>query len=193
MSEIIAVTNRHLCHTDFLDVIRQLSQSDVDYIVLREQDLSIEEYTTLAKEVLDICRDKKCCILHTYVEAAKTLDVPYIHLPLKMLLNLKEEKPETFSFFRRIGASVHSREEAIQAWKAGAAYLTAGHVFATDCKKGVPPRGLEYIKEVSEAVPIPVYGIGGITRENMDMVVKAGAKGVCIMSGMMTGRDIVKK
>lgn len=194
MSEkIIAVTNRHLCPADFLDVIRRLSESDVESILLREKDLSQEEYTRLAEAVLDICRGKKHCILHTYIETARILHHPYIHLPLKTLASLKEEKPEQLSFFHKIGASVHSREEAVQAWKAGADYLTAGHVFATDCKKGVPPRGLSYINEVSGAVPIPVYGIGGITRGNMDQVIQAGAKGVCIMSGMMNGRDIVPK
>lgn len=182
---IIAVTNRHLCRGDFLEAIRRLADSDVDSIILREKDLSEEEYTRLADEVLNICGGKKRCILHTYIDVAKRLNCPYIHLPFSELLEMVQAEPEQRFPFLKIGASVHSKEEAIRAWKAGADYLIAGHVFATDCKKGVPPRGLDYIREVSRAVEIPVYGIGGITRENMAEVIQAGAKGVCIMSGMM--------
>ena len=182
---IIAVTNRHLCRGDFLETVRRLADSDVDSIILREKDLSEEEYTRLAETVLNICEGKKRCILHTYIDVAKRLNCPYIHLPLPELLQMAEAEPEQRFPFLKIGVSVHSKEESIRAWKAGADYLIAGHVFTTDCKKGVPPRGLGYIQEVSRAVEIPVYGIGGITRRNMAEVVRAGAKGVCIMSGMM--------
>lgn len=51
------------------------------------------------------------------------------------------------------------RKEAEQL---GASYLTAGHIYATDCKRGLPPRGLGFLKEVCREVSIPVYGIGGI-------------------------------
>ena len=193
MCKIIAVTNRNLCSGNFLDMIRRLSESDVESIILREKDLSEAQYESVAESVLAVCKGKKQCILHSYTEVAKKLQHPYIHLPLWKLLLLRQEQPAQLSGFKKIGASVHSSEEAIQAWKAGADYVTAGHVFVTDCKKGVPPRGLDYIREVSGTVPIPVYGIGGITRENMASVIQAGAEGVCIMSGMMTGEQIKQK
>ena len=86
----------------------------------------------------------------------------------------------------RIGTSVHSAEDAIYAMKHGAAYVTAGHVFATDCKKGLEPRGLHFLKDVCCNVDIPVYAIGGINENNMESCIKAGAAGVCMMSGYMT-------
>ena len=66
--------------------------------------------------------------------------------------------------------------------------MVAGHIYATDCKKGVPPRGIGFLKEVCDAVRLPVYGIGGIhfEPEQWRELVRAGAKGGCIMSGMMT-------
>lgn len=67
----------------------------------------------------------------------------------------------------------------------GCTYITAGHVFATDCKKGIPPRGLDFLKEVCENVSIPVYAIGGISSEVMTSVREAGANGACVMSGLM--------
>jgi thiamine-phosphate pyrophosphorylase len=84
--------------------------------------------------------------------------------------------------FTHIGTSVHSVREAIQAQKAGATVLTAGHIFETDCKKGLPGRGLDFLKNVSEAVTIPVYGIGGVTPDNLPALVEAGAAGGCMMS-----------
>ena len=79
-------------------------------------------------------------------------------------------------------------EEAIEAQKLGATYISAGHIFATDCKKDLPPRGLEFLKEDCNSVTIPVYAIVGIKLSDvqMDEIIKCGAKGGCIMSGMMS-------
>lgn len=69
----------------------------------------------------------------------------------------------------------------------GADYLTAGHIYQTDCKKGVPPRGLSFLREVCREIEVPVYAIGGIglCKAQIEEVMAAGAKGACIMSGMM--------
>lgn len=91
--------------------------------------------------------------------------------------------------FDLIGVSVHSVEEAIFAEKMGADYVTAGHIFLTDCKKGLAARGLPFLKNVCESVGIPVYAIGGITPDHVDDVLGAGAAGFCVMSGIM--RDSV--
>ena len=79
-------------------------------------------------------------------------------------------------------------KKAIEAQKLGATYISAGHIFATDYKKDLPPRGLEFLKEVCNSVTIPVYAIGGIKLSDvqMDEIIKCGAKGGCIMSGMMS-------
>ena len=66
-------------------------------------------------------------------------------------------------------------------------YITAGHVYVTDCKKGLAPRGLDFLKNVCVSVDIPVYAIGGINIDDgrREEVKKYGAAGSCIMSGMM--------
>ena len=89
--------------------------------------------------------------------------------------------------FDIVGTSVHSVEDALEAQRLGADYVTAGHIYETDCKKGLPPRGLEFLKNVCDSVDIPVYGIGGIkiNEEQIEEVKKCGASGGCIMSGMM--------
>ena len=81
--------------------------------------------------------------------------------------------------FTKIGISIHSVEEAKEAEQLGASYLTAGHIYATDCKRGLPPRGLGFLKEVCREVSIPVYGIGGIKfdEEQWNDMKKCGAVG----------------
>ena len=92
--------------------------------------------------------------------------------------------------FKEIGASCHSVEDALEAVRLGSTYLTAGHIFDTDCKKGLPGRGLDFLRAVCENVSVPVYGIGGINCENLVDVRKAGAKGACVMSGAMQCEDV---
>ena len=97
--------------------------------------------------------------------------------------------PERRGAFRVLGTSCHSVEDAREAEKLGCTYITAGHVFATDCKKGLAPRGLDFLRAVCRAVDLPVWAIGGITPENFPSVRAAGARGGCVMSGLMTCAD----
>ncbi|MBA9010024.1 thiamine-phosphate pyrophosphorylase [Clostridium saccharobutylicum] len=152
-------------------------------IVLREKDLSENDYKKLAAEVLKVCRKNSTeCILHTYYKAAKELNCRKIHLPLHVL----KSNLTIYKEFDEVGVSIHSVNEAIEAMNLGATYITAGHIFATDCKKGVPPRGLDFLSSVCSFVNIPVYAIGGISPVNAQKAIDAGAEGVCIMSGLMT-------
>ena len=89
-----------------------------------------------------------------------------------------------------IGASVHSPEEAVLAEKLGASWLIAGHIFATACKPDLPPRGLDFLRNVCSSVSIPVYAIGGITPERLPAIMQAGAAGCCGMSQMMQCPDV---
>lgn len=185
----LCVTNRKLCRGDFLERIRRIANRETDResgmtadaIVLREKDLPEEDYFFLAEKVMNICEDFSMpCILHTFYRAARQLGCRRIHLPLCVF-----EQMEPDMGFDVIGTSIHSTEQAEQAVLLGAGYVTAGHVFETDCKKGLPGRGLAFVQEVVQAVDIPVYGIGGICAANAPDVVRAGASGVCVMSGFM--------
>ena len=81
-------------------------------------------------------------------------------------------------------------DDALEAQSLGCTYITAGHVFETDCKKGLPGRGLEFLRDVCAAVDIPVYGIGGIDADNIALVRDAGASGACLMSSLMATEDV---
>ena len=143
-------------------------------------------YGKLGQEVKEICKKYQVtCIYHTFYEEAKKAGVRNIHLPLWKLEELNKEDGQRD--FDLIGASIHSVEEAKKAEKLGATYLTAGHIYETGCKPDLPPRGLNFLKEVCQAVDIPVYAIGGIRLEKRQIaeIQKAGARGACIMSELM--------
>lgn len=194
-SNVIAVTNRHLAGADFLEKVEKTAALGVKAIILREKDLSEEEYEKHAVQVKSICdQTGVMCILHTYVDVARRLDVSNIHLPLPLLLEYyakqqKEPHKKILSDFQIVGASVHSVQQAQEAQRAGASYITAGHIFTTDCKKGLPPRGLLFMEEVCGVVRIPVYGIGGIHEDNYQQVLSHGAQSVCMMSEFMKEMD----
>ncbi len=187
MSDLLIFTNRSLCREDFLRRIRALAHAQPKAIVLREKDLPEEEYQVLAKDVLQICREHGVpCILHSFVHTAQKLNADAIHLPLPLLRQLSPEEKKAFTL---LGASCHSVEEAQEAEALGCTYITAGHVFDTDCKKGLPGRGLAFLEKISKSVSVPVYAIGGICPQNAPYVRRAGASGFCIMSSAMVCED----
>lgn len=181
----ICVTNRTLCRDDFLTRIDHIAKKGVaDAILLREKDLTEREYLELAEKVLSICKShNRRCILHTYYKAAKELGCKEIHLPLPLLQKMREEGAK--QWFTTVGTSVHSLKQANLAMHLQADYMTAGHIFETDCKKGLPGRGLPFLSKVVCKSEVPVYGIGGISADNAGQIMETGAAGVCIMSGFM--------
>lgn len=188
MFKLVCVTNRSLCREDFLTRIQQIAQSGVSGIILREKDLSEADYQILAAKVLTICREYGVpCILHSFVKIAIALGAQAIHLPLPLLRTMTQEHKEQF---RTIGASCHSLEDVLEAQKLGCSYVTLGHIFATDCKKGMPPRGLNLLRDVCRRASLPVLAIGGIDKDNIGSVKEAGAGGACIMSGLMACKDV---
>ena len=188
MSDIICVTNRNLCDGDFLEQLERIAAARPAGIILREKDLPEEEYSILAKQVLELCKAYEVpCMLHSFIDVAMELGTDAIHLPLPILRKMTEEQKK---YFKILGASCHSVEEAKEAEQLGCTYIVAGHIFATDCKKGVPGRGLDFLKSVCGQVSIPVYAIGGINSSNIELVRNAGANGACVMSGLMRCRDV---
>lgn len=181
---IIAITNRHLCKRPFLEQVERVCCCKPKAIVLREKDLSENEYYMIAKEVTKICKLYNVpYIFHTYLNTAKEMNCTAIHLPFSLLQKYYNQLKN----FTIIGTSVHSIEEALKSEKLGATYITAGHIYNTDCKKGIPPKGIEFLKEICENVSLPVYGIGGIklNESQLKEILNCGAKGACIMSNMM--------
>ena len=131
-SAVTVVTDRKLAARPFLEQIEILCREKPERIILREKDLSPEAYEELGKKVKNICDAYQIpCFYHTYGDAAVKAGAAGLHLPLPVL----REKGGKASYPNLIlGSSVHSLEEAEEAFSLGAEYLTAGHIYATDCK-----------------------------------------------------------
>ncbi|WP_432651466.1 thiamine phosphate synthase [Huintestinicola sp.] len=183
MFKVICVTQMYAAE-NFFTQLEKICAAGIDRVILREKTLTEADYKALAKRVIKICGKYNTPLsLHTFTETAKRLDCKAIHLSYADFTAGKGEGFET------VGVSVHSLNEAISAERSGASYITAGHIFPTDCKKNLPPRGTDFLREICETVHIPVYAIGGITPENAPLVKTAGASGVCLMSGLMKARE----
>lgn len=181
MSMLFVITSSKSCKEDFLTRIKRIASANPNRIILREKHLSQDNLLKLAIKCKEICDKYSVAFsVNGSIEVARKVNAD-IHLPYKLFV----ENNENIKDFSTIGVSVHSISEAETAEMLGASYLIAGHIFATDCKKGLKPRGLEYLSDISEAVKIPVLGIGGISLERLSSVLQTGAAGACVMSHFM--------
>ena len=194
------ISNRKLCENENLE--RQIEKIFLAYekkiilknfeivaLTLREKDLDKNEYLKLIEKVYPICQKYKInLILHQNYDL--NLDDKYkidgIHLSYNIFKSLNENiKAELIKKYKRIGVSIHSLNEAKEVESLGASYVVAGHIFETDCKKGLEPRGLKFIEDLSSALTIPIFAIGGIDEKNSLSVINNGAFSICMMSTLM--------
>ena len=189
-SHIIAVTNRHSFdgaedpEPAFLTRVREVLLLRPRALVLREKDLPSSEYRALAEKILPLCTGT-ALILHSFPQIAAELGLG-LHLPLPLLKELATADPALLKHFHTVGTSVHSEAEARLAYMLGAGYCFAGNIFETSCKPDLPGRGTDFLRRISSAVPIPVYGIGGIDETKIPLLLKNGAAGGCMMSGLFS-------
>ncbi len=187
MLKVAAITNHELAPTNYWDQLEQIAASDVDVIVLREKNLSEEEYTNYAKRALRLCNiHDKTCILHHFGKAAIRLHVPRFQCSLNYL----ETHSSLLYYMTTLGVSVHTPEEAKRAEELGATYIMASHVFPTACKKDLPPIRPQTVQAICDAVSIPVYALGGVTPQTVKELQDVPITGVALMSGLMTCHDV---
>lgn len=194
------ITNRKLCENENLEKQIEkifsayqrkiiLENFEIVALTLREKDLYKNEYLKLVEKIYPICQKYRIdLILHQNYDLR--LDNKYnikgLHLSYNTFKSLnKNIREELIKKYKKIGVSIHSLDEAKEVENLGATYIVAGHIFKTDCKKDLEPRGLEFIQELSSALIIPIFAIGGINQENSHLVINSGAFGVCMMSSLM--------
>ena len=193
----IAVSNRKMSGNAYFQNIDGLKEHGACGLLLREKDLTLTEYFRLADRVRKRPGFSLPMILHTgirYPDKTEVLRKMAGYVAKYGMAGIHFTGPdfgvyckhrENMDFGKKIltGVSVHSVTEAEIAEKTGADYLIAGHIFETGCKPGMRPRGTEFLQCVCKQVSIPVYAIGGITKENAALTIQSGAAGICMMSG----------
>ena len=194
------ISNRKLCKNENLE--RQIEKIFLAYekkiilknfeivsLTLREKDLNKNEYLNLVEKIYPICKKHKInLILHQNYDL--NLDDRYmikgLHLSYEIFKSLnKNIREDLIKKYKRIGVSIHSLDEAKEVENLGASYVVAGHIFETDCKKGLEPRGLKFVEDLSSALSISLFAIGGIDEKNSQSVIGSGAFSVCMMSSLM--------
>lgn len=192
---IACITNRRLVKGDFLAQIECVAAMEmVDWIIVREKDLSAEEYRTLFAKVARIAHkgDKKC-LAHGRIalDVMSELGADGIHLPLDALRKWRAasgwggRRSGGEDAVQLVGASAHSASELAEAAALGADYATLSPIFATACKPGAVPLGTAAFAAACQKSPIPIFALGGIGMDKFDACIEAGAAGCCMMSELM--------
>jgi thiamine-phosphate pyrophosphorylase len=184
LQNVICITDRHLCHRPFQDQMRIVTALKPKAVILREKDVMEDTYRILAERILPVCEENGVpMIVHTFYRVALDLGIKRVQIPLAQLRELPEETRKQFEV---LGTTVHSVADAKEAVALGATYLTASLASGGAHEYGTQNKLLDFLEEVSGAVDIPVYALGGASREQLDDCLARGAAGICMMSRLMT-------
>lgn len=180
--KLLAITDDRHQVEELASKILQI-QNYVDCIHIREKSKSARELLTLVERLQEGGIPKRKVVIHDRLDVALIAGIPNIHLPGHGLpiKKVREHFP-----FMRIGCSVHAKNEALKAEQDGADYVLFGHVFETNCKAGLKPRGPEVLYEIKDALSIPVYAIGGITPDRINEI---KTDGIAVMSGIFSADE----
>lgn len=181
--------------------IEAAAAAGVDWIQIREKDLSGRDCALLTREALQRATKSQASgaartriVVNDRLDVALTENASGVHLgekslPVAEAKRLVAKRGERNGFI--IGVSCHSLEAARSAERDGAAYLFFGPVFATPSKATFgEPQGLERLAAVCREFSIPVLAIGGITLENASACFAAGAAGIAAIRLFQDTQDI---
>jgi len=171
------------------DVVRAAVDGGVTCVQLREKGLTSRAYVERLLSVRPLLRERGIPLfVNDRVDVALAVEADGIHLgqtdlPLAMARDLSAGR-------LLIGVSCESVQDAIDAERGGADYVSVSPVFATPTKTDTAPAlGLDGVRAVRSAVGVPVVAIGGIGATNAADVIRAGADGICVVSAIVSAPD----
>ncbi len=175
------------------EIARQLCDGGADLIQLRAKGAMLDEVRRLAEVLLPITRKAGVgLVINDHPEVARSLGADVCHLGQEDFFDARhshvgELRGDTPL---RIGLSTHAPDQAKRAVAAGADYIAIGPVFATPTKPGRAGVTLEYVRWAAENVRVPWFAIGGITQDNLEAVLAAGARRICVVSAILNAPDV---
>lgn len=193
--KLYLITDRKVLssHFSLLSSVEAALKGGVKAVQLREKDLGTRELLDMAytmREITDKYRAK--LFINDRVDIALSVEADGIHLGQKSIPAYAVRRIVKDKFM--IGVSAHSIEEAKQAEKGGADFITLGPVYQTPSKlKYGQPLGVDIIRKAKDEISIPVFAIGGIKKDRIKEVLDAGADGVALISGILGAKDIKEK
>ncbi|EXM37708.1 thiamine phosphate synthase [Ruminococcus albus] len=161
----------------------------VTCVQLREKELSDEDFLAEAIEISALCKKYGVpFFINDNVDIAVKCKADGIHVGQEDMAAAKVR--ERVGEDMMIGVSVHSVSEALEAVAAGADCLGVGAMFSTSTKADASVLPKDTLRDICNAVDIPVVAIGGIGKGNIDKLKGTGVDGVALVSAIFSAEDI---
>ena len=177
-------------------VAQQLCDGGADLIQLRAKNSSVGEVRRMAEAIVPITRAANVgLVINDYLEVAHEIGADFCHLGQEDFFDAGHthvSQLSTAGSQLKIGLSTHAPDQAARAVAAGADYVAIGPIFATGTKPTAKPVTLEYVRWAAENVKMPWFAIGGINLQNIEDVLAAGAKRICVVSAILNAKDVTK-
>lgn len=163
-------------------------QGGVTLLQIREKDKTTREYLHLAQKVHALAqRYGVPLIIDDRLDVAMAINAEGVHLgqsdmPIHMARSL-------FGGDKIIGATAKTVPQAREAYEQGADYLGVGAIYPTTTKVKTVLTSTDTLRDICHAVPIPVNAIGGLNRDNIDVLQGIPIAGICVVSAIMKAAD----
>ena len=185
---LVATPRPALADAEFLARVQAALDGGVDVLQLRCKEMDALPSLRLAERVAALARAAKVpFIVNDRVDIALAVGADGVHLGQQ---DLPVEWARRIMPSAIIGRSSHEAEQALGAEREGASYFAVGPVWPTPTKPGRAAAGLSYVREVAaRAMTIPWFAIGGITLENVQQVLDAGATRIALVRAVLDAED----
>ncbi len=173
---------------EFLERVEKALSGGVTIMQLREKDRTTREYISLAEKVHSIAQKYKVpLIIDDRTDVALAVGAEGVHLgqsdmPIDTARKIVGDK-------MIIGATTKTVEQALEACKNGADYLGVGAIYPTTTKVKTVLTSVDTLKDIVKAVSVPVNAIGGLNKDNIDVLKGSGISGICAVSAIMKADD----
>ena len=173
---------------EFLCKVEQGLKGGATLLQLREKDKTTREYIALAEKVHEITKKYNVpLIIDDRIDVAMAVDAEGVHLgqsdmPVNIARKILGED-------KIIGATAKTVVQAVEAYENGADNLGVGAIYPTTTKVKTVLTSVDTLKEIVKAVPIPVNAIGGLNKDNIDILENTGIAGICVVSAVMKAEN----
>ena len=173
---------------EFLYRVEQALVGGVTLLQLREKDKTTREYIDIANKVHALTKKYNVpLIIDDRVDVALAVDAEGVHvgqgdMPVSMARELMGNN-------KIVGATTKTVEQAVEAYAQGADYLGVGAIYPTTTKVKTVITSTETLGNICSAVPIPVNAIGGLNKDNIDILKGIPIAGICVVSAIMKADD----
>ena len=173
---------------EFLYRVEQALMGGITLLQLREKDKTTREYMDLAEKVHTLTKKYNVpLIIDDRVDVALAIDAEGVHvgqsdMPVSIARKLMGDD-------KIVGATTKTVEQAVEAYAQGADYLGVGAIYPTTTKVKTVLTSTETLGNICSAVPIPVNAIGGLNKDNIDVLEGIPIAGICVVSAIMKADD----